>query len=152
MLYIYGMETFPAMQNLARLLLAYEAAQAKPSEATAQSAVCIRVCEKLRGPLSTLAGVDGYRALISRALALAKAEVPSLGLARVREDGSLEVPQGDMDKTLNGGAALVAQLLGLLVTFIGGALTMRLVRDVWPDVPFECIDSETEKPWTSKSR
>ena len=65
------MDNFPAMQNLARLLLAYEAAQVKPSEATAQSAVCIRVCEKLRGPLSTLAGVAGYKALIGRALALA---------------------------------------------------------------------------------
>ena len=145
------MDNFPAMQDLAGWLLAHEAAQVNPSEPTAQAAACIRVCEKLRRPLSTLSGVAGYRALIGRALALAKAEVPSLGPVRVKEDGSLEAPgwdetPRDMDETLNGGAALVAQLLGLLVTFLGEALTMRLVRDVWPDAPYEVIDSETEKP------
>jgi hypothetical protein len=51
-----------------------------------------------------------------------------------------------MDETLKGGASLVAQLLGLLVTFIGVALTMRLVRDIWPDAPYDSTDSETEKP------
>ena len=110
--------------------------------------VTVRVCEKLRGSLSTLAGVAGYRALISRALALAKTEVPSLGRLRVREDGSLEAPDPagrDMDESQGGGTALVAQLLGLLVTFIGEALTLRLVRDVWPDAPVENIISDAEK-------
>jgi hypothetical protein len=137
------MDNFTEMQNLARWLLAHEATQVKPSESTVQTAVCARVCDKLRRPLSTLSGVDGYRALISRALALAKVEVPSLGSVRVREDGSLEVPQGGMDETLKGGASLVAQLLGLLVAFIGVALTMQLVRDVWPDAPN--YDVETER-------
>ena len=39
----------------------------------------LRVGEKLRRPLSTLAGTAGYRSLIARALTLAKKEVPSLG-------------------------------------------------------------------------
>ena len=151
MLYIKMMNDSPATQNLARWLFAHEAAMVAPPEATDQVAVCVRVCEKLRRPLSMLAGVAGYRALISRALALAKAEVPMLVSVRVREDGALEVPdpgvpQRGMDETQKGGSALVAQLLGLLVTFIGEALTMQLVRDVWPDAPFEGIDSETEKP------
>jgi hypothetical protein len=30
--------------------------------------------------------------------------------------------------------ALLAQLLGLLVAFIGESLTLRLVREVWPPV------------------
>ena len=42
--------------------------------------------------------------------------------------------------------ALVAQLLGLLATFIGIGLTMQLVRDAWPDAPFEGTVPETEKP------
>jgi hypothetical protein len=51
-----------------------------------------------------------------------------------------------MDETAKkGGTLLVAQLLGLLVTFIGQALTLRLVRDLWPDAPFEDMNSETEK-------
>ena len=129
----------PATRELARWLLAREAATDKPG-ATVQVAVCVRVCEKLRVPLSTLAGVAGYRALISRALALAKAEVPSLAAVHVRMDGYLEVPRGDMDKTQYGDVALVAKLLGLLGTFIGEALTMQLVRDVWPDASFMEID------------
>lgn len=51
----------------------------------------------------------------------------------------------EMDEDADGGVSLVAQLLGLFVIFIGEALTLRLVRDVWPDAPFEGIDSETEK-------
>jgi len=35
---------------------------------------------------------------------------------------------------------LLAQLLGLLVTFIGEALTVRLVREVWPKVPLDDLD------------
>ena len=140
----------PAVQDLARWLLAHERREVNPSEATGQEAVFVRVCEMLRRPLSTLVGVDGYRALISRALALAKAEVPSLGSVQVREDGSLEAPgavdpKPDMDETQNREVVLVAQLLGLLATFIGVALTMQLVRGVWPDAPFEGIGPETEK-------
>lgn len=143
------MDNFPAIQNLARWLIANERCEAKPSEATVQAAVCVCVCEKMREPLTTLAGAAGYKALISRALVLARAEVPSLGSVRVKEDGYLEMPcvepERDMDEIHKGGATLVAQLLGLLVTFIGLALTMQLVRDVWPDAPFNGIDSETEK-------
>lgn len=146
------MENYPAIQNLSRWLLIHEQCDGKTGEATAQVAVCVCVCEKLRGPLSILAGVDGYRALISRALALAKAGVPSLGPVRVMEDGSLEVPDSSvepgrgLDEIHKGGAMLVAHLLGLLVIFIGEGLTVQLVRDVWPDAPFEGIDSEMEKP------
>jgi len=50
-----------------------------------------------------------------------------------------------MDEAVNGGAVLVTQLLGLLVTFIGQALTLRLVRELWPDAPFNYMNSETEK-------
>jgi len=32
---------------------------------------------------------------------------------------------------------LVAQLLGLLVAFIGENLTLRLMRDVWPKLSLE---------------
>jgi hypothetical protein len=37
----------------------------------------------------------------------------------------------------------VAQLLGLLVTFIGEPLTLRLVRDAWPDAPIPATGAET---------
>ena len=44
-----------------------------------------------------------------------------------------------------GGAILIAQLLGLLLTFIGEGITLRLVQDVWPESAFDDRDSGKEK-------
>jgi hypothetical protein len=139
----------PAMRNLAAWLLAQEAVAGNPSEM--EMYTTFRVCDKLRRSLSTLVGAKGYRSLISRALTLAKKEAPSLGKVQVKEDGSLEwtgavdeLQQG-MDEAAKGGAVLVVQLLGLLVAFIGLAATLRLVRYLWPDAPFEGMNSKTEK-------
>jgi hypothetical protein len=124
----------PNARKTAGQLLAYEAGAGKPSDVNIPAA--IRVCEKLRRPLSTLAGSTGFRALLGRALTLAKAQDPHLGGARVQPDGSLEglsEPRNNEDG--QGGVELIAQLLGLLSAFIGPDLTMRLVADVWPDLP-----------------
>jgi hypothetical protein len=96
-----------------------------------------RVCEKLRGPLSRLTGVAGFRSLLSRALSLAKAKVPWLGKLQVRLDGSFEFTAETeaflgKKEAADGGLALIAQVLELLGTFIGEALTLRLVKDIWP--------------------
>ena len=48
-------------KDLARSLLAYEAVAGETSEPS--ESLAVRVCEKLRGPLCTLAGVAGYRSL-----------------------------------------------------------------------------------------
>ena len=132
------MSTFTSeMGELTRRLLAFEAEHAPRSDGHVDEAV--QVCDKLRGPLSKLAGVFGFTSLLSRALALAKREVPSLQAVKVRPDGSLEgwVKAGrDQDEgaMATGGEVLVARLLGLLVTFIGEALTLRLVHEAWPDL------------------
>jgi hypothetical protein len=94
-------------------------------------------CEKLRPQLATLMGNGGFRALLARALVLASAEVSWLRGLHVKPDGALggldELPaQLDSDSRFEGGVALLTQLLGLLVAFIGENLTLRLVRDVWP--------------------
>src|SRR5512133_2786039 len=130
----------PETQDLARRLLAHEAMAGNTSERT-EPAV-FRVCEKLRPPLCALAGVAGFRSLLSRALTLAKAEAPSLSAVQVTADGSLKglgelESQTDKEQARDGGAILVAQLIGLLLTFIGEGLTLRLVQDVWPDVIFD---------------
>ena len=44
------------------------------------------------------------------------------------------------DDLFEGGVTLLAHLLGLLVTFIGEVLTVRLVRDVWPKVLVDDLD------------
>lgn len=138
----------PKIRDLARRLLALEETQDKSSDDHIYNLV--KVCEKLRMTVSKLVGFAGFASLLFRALALAKAEVPSLGVVKVREDGSLEglaeaernrgsVPPG------SGGEVLVAQLLGLLVTFIGQSLMLRLVRDAWPDASWEGMDSSDEE-------
>ena len=132
-------------RNLAQRLLAYEAVgdeNSAPSESAAS-----RVCAKLRGPLITLAGVAGFCSLLSRALTLARAEVPSLSAVQVAADGSLRgldelVSQTDKEHAREGGVILIAQLVGLLLTFIGEGLTIRLVQDVWPEAAFDGRVSE----------
>jgi hypothetical protein len=136
----------PQMRDFAERLIAYEIRENKSSGTTTPAA--FPVCEKLRPHLANLMGNTGFRALLSRALARAEAEVPSLRAMQVKADGSLarlgEVEaQLDPEELAEGSVVLVAQLLGLLVAFIGETLTLRLVREVWPyqfmDTPEETL-------------
>lgn len=134
------------MRRLATRLIAYETRGNKSSET--ESKVAFLVCEKLRPHLATLVGNTGFRALLSRSLALANAEVQWLRAVQVKADGSLESPeelhvQVEPKEILEGQVVLVAQLLGLLVAFIGENLTVRLVREIWPKVEFNYLESGT---------
>jgi hypothetical protein len=135
--------TSPAIRELARRLIALEAPRdARRTEGGSEVA---RVCEKLRMPLARFAGVAGYRSLISRAMAIAKAEDPALDPVQVGLDGSLEGFDEVGQRAADAGAAVLVHLLSLLVTFIGESSTLCLVRDAWPDAPLENIDSNSEK-------
>ena len=127
----------PTTRELAQRLLAYEAVEASTANADTQT-VC-RVCDKLRRPLTTLAGAAGFRSLLARALTLAKRESPVLGEWEVKSDGSLQGLNGEAAQS---GAVLIAQLIGLMITFIGESLTLRLLHDVWPDLPGSEINFE----------
>jgi hypothetical protein len=48
--------------------------------------------------------------------------------------------QHNSGELLEGGVVLVAQLLGLLVAFIGKDLTMGFVLEVWPEVPLDNLE------------
>jgi len=131
---LHGNETkmvlSPQTRDLAQSLIAHEVAAGKTSEPLELAA--FRVCETLRQPVSALAGVEGFRALLSRALALARAEAPILSVLQVTAGGSLQGLdelgwQIDKDQVREGGVILIAQLLGLLLTFIGETMTSRLV-------------------------
>ena len=120
----------PQTRDLAQSLIDNEGAAGNTSEPMEFAA--FRVCETLRRPVCALAGDDGFRSLLSRALALARAEAPILGAVQVAADGSLQGldelgRQIDKDQVREGGVILIAQLLGLLLTFIGEAMTSRLV-------------------------
>jgi hypothetical protein len=122
-------------RDLARRLLAVEAAS--PSAAEPRVHEAVRVCEKLRVSLTRFAGADGFKALLRRALALARAEVPALDGVAEKADGSVEGLEELAADARNVGTdaavAIIAHLLGLLITFIGAPLTVRLVGEGWPD-------------------
>ena len=126
----------PETRELAEQLVALEARS--QSVSTSDRLATCRVCEKLRGPLVTLTGAAGYSSLLTRALTLAKREDPALGAVQVNPDGSLEGLEGDAAQAH---PVLVGYLLNLLITFIGETLTMRLLHDVWPDLPGPYLNS-----------
>ncbi len=123
------------MLHITRHIIAEEFAADRASDTEARAA--FRVCEKLRRSLSVLTGVVGFRSVLARALVLARAEVPWLGELQLGADGSLELSaeletRVGPEEAARGGFVLITSLLGLLVTFIGEALMLRLVQDVWP--------------------
>jgi hypothetical protein len=133
------------MRDLAERLFADEEAAATSSPPGVT--VSFRVCEKLRRPLTTLAGSAGFQSLLTRALALAKRDAPGLGAVQVNADGSLaNCDELKLDtRDAEGEVLLIAHLLGLLFTFIGATLTLRLMQDVWPDVSFNYSTSEGDR-------
>jgi hypothetical protein len=138
--------SLPESRYLAQRLLTYEAGK---NPETKDSAAC-RVCSKLRRSLIILAGVAGFRSLLSRAVTLARAEAPSLSAIQVAADGSLQgldelESQMNKDLASEGGVVLIARLLDLLLTFIGKGLTLRIVQDVWPEADFDVPVFEKER-------
>jgi hypothetical protein len=125
------------MRNLAHRVISAEHRPRDSADTEARAA--LRVCEKIRASLSALVGTHGFRALLMRAQTLAKAEAAWLGKLEVNAHGALVFPPGleyelGAKEMAEGGTALIAQMLELLVTFIGEALTQRLVQQIWPEV------------------
>jgi hypothetical protein len=137
----------PKTRDLARRLLTYEAMAGKSSEP--MEFATLRVYDKLRLSLGAFAGVAAFESLAFRALTQAKSEAPDLWAVQVAADGSLRGlgefrPESDIDKNKagddqigEGGITLIARLLGLLLIFLGEALTLSLLRGVWPDAAFD---------------
>jgi hypothetical protein len=74
-------------RDLARSLVASEADASTASLHTEPATV--RAYERLRRQLGSPVGVDGFQALASRALALAKSQSPRLSAVRVTANGGL---------------------------------------------------------------
>ena len=101
--------------------------------------------------MHNLIGQAGIQALLARAAHLTRTEArwiesitihvePILtltGLAeRVESEGAAEVFEGL--------ELLLANIIGLLCTFIGDSLTMLLIRRIWPEVALETAGSGSE--------
>ena len=134
----------PAAQVLARRVLRHEAGGRAEPVALAEAAE--RADARLRERLASLIGQTGYTTLVARAVRLAQAEVPALegvsvdALATGAEGGLRGVREfvrgvGDAGAAEAGLSAILAHVIGLLGTFIGEDLALRLIRDAWPELP-----------------
>ncbi len=134
-----------SIRDLARRLLAASQTTSGPRVHEA-----LVVSERLRLTLTKFAGSDGFASLLRRALVLASAEAPPLQSVKIGADGRLEGFEqlvADTGSGTPGGEAAVAitaHLLGLLETFIGKSLTLRLVREAWPDTSLDEEHSKIE--------
>ena len=125
-----------------------DAAAPRATTSKTKRAAAELAAAKLRPHLANLMGSAGFRALLLRSLAMAGAELPWLRAVAVKGDGTLEgldtpnapVSAGDYSR---GNVLVLAILLSLLVAFVGESLTLKLIRDVWPDQSFADLDSGT---------
>ena len=145
-----------AMLDLVRRLLIHEAAESQDQDSLIEAAE--RVSEELRAHLSKRIGQEGFRMILARSLVLTTAQFPHLSAVRVGADGTLIGLRGAIshaqeaqDKeaqgvTIEGAVALVAQLLALLISFIGERLTLRLLSAVQPKFAWDDVTGrENEK-------
>ena len=128
----------PSLRSFAAHLIAQDVKLKNASRSS--PATPFSVIEKLRPPLMNLMGSTGFNALMSRSLVLATTEIPSLRDIGLNAEGmweglaALEV-QLDADRFLEARIVVLAHVLGLLVAFVGEALTLRLLSDIWPNLP-----------------
>jgi len=120
-------------RDLACSLVASEADASTSSLQTEPAA--LRVYERLRRQLGAPVGVGGFQAIAARALALAKSESPRLSAVQVTAKGHLRGlgeagTNADLDEDSEDGINLIAHLLGLFLTFLGEATTLRLIEDL----------------------
>jgi hypothetical protein len=131
------------MRSVALRLINYETLKNDASETG--TAATFPMTERLRPHLATLMGNGGFRALLARALVLASAEVSWLRKVIVNADGALEgleTPYAQLKPAefRDGQVVLLAQLLRLLVAFIGPVMTLRLMGEIWPQLAADNVD------------
>jgi hypothetical protein len=130
----------PSQIALAQWLIGREvsnAGQVLPGPEAAQRA-CLKFGQRLAVHFTPV----GSQALVSRAIHLARTNFPlftehrtartvEILTQRLRESGS-----GGTSISADAGlSAVFATLIALVMSFIGEDLTLRLLRDVWPELP-----------------
>lgn len=120
----------PRPEFVAHWLLAHEAALPR---ADGGATAADHVHAQLRGDLVVFLGPTGFDSLWARAQHLAQPGVPTpVGTAVMTPDAH----SADVDH------AVLASFLTLLFTFVGAALSVRLLRQMWPALPLDAADLE----------
>jgi hypothetical protein len=143
-------EVPPALRDFARRLLLHEAGNGRSARDRADALE--RVCQALHGRLAPLVSSAGFDALVARAAKLASREFPFLAAVNgpIGTNCSIEglrqaVEGRGPQEVADALVAILANLIWLLVIFIGENLGLRKVREVWPDVPLTMPGSSSEK-------
>ena len=135
--------SFASREAAHRMLLIEASGRTEPE---ALAAAAERVNARLRLRLASLFGLTGYAFLVARAVRLAQVEVPDLNRVTVTTletgaEGSLHgirefalAHGGDSGRAEAGLSALLAHIVGLLATFIGEELALRLASEAWPEL------------------
>lgn len=134
----------PLARELARRALRHEAGEHRGAETLAEAGE--RACARLRRVLVSLIGSEGFDALASGALQLARTDLPALArLAFAGEseyclEGAREFAAGRHPEEVAAGlTAILAHLFHLLGTLIGEDLTARIVLLAWPDLDLDGV-------------
>ena len=127
----------PKLRDFAERLISIGVIESKSSAAKRRAV--FTVLDKLRPCLVQIVGDLGFRAVLSRALASASADVAWLRAVHVKPDGSLEgldelEAKVDPKEIAEGRLVLLAEFFGLLVELIGERLVLQLVHTAMPNV------------------
>ena len=137
-------ELTSAEVRLARWILAEEMSGAE-AEALADGAA--RAWLKLSSRLQHIFTVAGCEALGRRAVYLAQDDFPFLrgSAGTIGFDGFAEAFDAQDEQQARAATeAVYANLINLLVTFIGEDLALRALRDVWPGASLRDIETGQE--------
>jgi hypothetical protein len=127
----------PKLRNFAAQLISIGAIETKSS--ASEPPAIFAVIEKLRPCLAQIVGDLGFNAVLSRALAISKADVAWLRAVHVKPDGSLEgldelEAKVDPQEMAEGRVVLLAEFVSLLMELIGERLVLQLVHQAMPKV------------------
>jgi len=136
-----------ALRQLALQVLARRAGAAAGAQALAAAA--LRAYEDLARVSAPLIGQVGVDALTGRAVHLAQRESPCLVPTPPEQahetfaEVMVCLERQDPAVATEAAGAVLTAFTGLLVTFIGEAITVRLLRDAWPDSFSDASTEET---------
>lgn len=140
----------PTLQKLALRLLEHEAATSgNPHEPVKAIELC---CQRLHDRLDRLIGAGGFRALLNRALHLAKKKYAWLEGVGIEDYPGCEFKdlreavKGKKPATVNEACTLIlANVIWLLVIFIGEDITIGLIQEAWPHVTIDIAASSSKE-------
>ena len=136
------------LSDFARRLLRHEAETAGHADEIAvgfESA-----CRALHDRLAPLISSSGVHTLLARALKLAARDFPFLASVSISFNGDCALSglagateKRDPAEIADGLTAALAHFMWLLVIFIGENLGLRKVREIWPEVPLDSVNSSS---------